>query len=324
MRKLTFLVLILGALYSGYWFYGARSVEQGALQAIEQAQQDGWGVSYSALQTVGFPSRFDTSVTDLTLTAADGLWSWQAPFLQVFALSYQPNKVIAAFPPDHSLRLGDQTLQLMTEDFRASAGVKANTDLSFDAATIESGALSVMSDFGWVAAIERALIATRATDAPNTYDVYMDADGLILPADLIAQIDPKNQLADVIDRLVFDSHVTLDQPLDRHAANPLAQSFTLNRFAIDWGDVALTAAGTIDIDALGVPDGRITIKTDQWREIIDLLVNAGAIQPGVAPTITNMASTMAQEGQTLELPISFQNGFMSVGPLPIGPAPRLR
>ena len=324
MRKLTFLVLILGALYSGYWFFGARSVEQGALQVIDDARQQGWGISYDDLQTAGFPSRFDTTVTDLTLTAADGSWSWQAPFLQIFALSYQPNKVIAAFPPDHSLRVGDQVLQLATDGLRASAAVKANTNLTFDAATAEVAETMVASDFGWTAALQSALIAARASEGENSYDIYVEAKRLTLPANLIAAMDPRGQLDETVDHIVLDSQVTLDQPLDRYAINPLAQSVVLNRFAIGWGNIALTAAGSLEVDALGVPEGRITIRTDQWREIIDLLTQAEVIQSGVAPTITNMASAMVQDGQTLELPISFQNGFMAVGPVPIGPAPRLR
>jgi len=52
-------------------------------------------------------------------------------------------------------------------------------------------------------------------------------------------------------------------------------------------------------------------------------VSIGTIQRRTAFTITTMANSMVQDDR-LELPISFQDGFMSVGPIPIGPAPRLR
>lgn len=324
MRRLTFLVLILGTIYSGYWFFGANAVRNGAITAIEDARRDGWDIRYADLATIGFPSRFDTTLSDVRVTPPDGLWAWQAPFLQVFALSYQPNKIIAAFPPDQVLRIGDQTVQINTDGLRTSGGVKANTDLSFDAATAEVGTATVQSDFGWAVDLGRALLALRATPEKDAnYDVYFDADDIVLPAAFIGQIDPENRFTDTVSRVALDSTVTLDQPLDRHTRDPAIRSILLKTLAIDWGSVALTAEGELDVDAAGIPTGRITFVTGQWRDIINLLVNTGVIQPGIAPTITNMADAMAQGG-VLELPVSFQNGFMSVGPIPLGAAPRLR
>lgn len=330
MRRLTILVLIIGGLYSGYWFVGANAVETGAIDAVDNARAQGWTIDYAALDTRGFPSRFDTTVDTLTVIPPDGLWSWAAPFMQVFALSYQPNRVIAAFPETQRVRLGDQMLNINADGLRASAGVKANADLSFDAATAEVGAAEIVSDLGWTIGLERALVAMRADpEQPSSYDIYLDADQLALPGEVIAQIDPNDVLAEAITRIVFDSAIGLDKPLDRHAfagsgPEPVVQKLILNRFDIAWGDVALGATGTLDIDPAGVPDGRITFQTEEWREIIDLLVNAGAVDPGIAPTIGNVAQAMAQESGTLELPVTFQNGFMSLGPLPLGPAPRFR
>ncbi len=325
MRRLTFLVLFIAAVYSGYWFFGARAVKDAATNGIATAQQDGWQIDYSDLSTVGFPSRFDTTVNDVSVSPPDGLWSWQAPFLQVFALSYQPNNVIAAFPPTQTLRFGDETLRIAADGLRASGGVRANTDLSFKSATVEAGATTITSDLGWAVALDRALLALRETpDTPRSYDVYADADQLVLPAGFVGQIDTQDTLTDQITRVAIDGRVVLDQPLDRHAVEPLPEAFELRSFTLDWGQIALSAKGDVTIDPAGIPEGRITFKTAEWRPLIDLAVSAGLIQSGVVPTVTNLANAMADDGGMLELPISFQSGFMSLGPLPLGPAPRLR
>ncbi|WP_296425540.1 DUF2125 domain-containing protein [Yoonia sp.] len=330
MRRLTFLVGLLAALYSGYWVLGAFAVKQGAATQISAAQRDGWGVAYRDLQLRGFPSRFDTTASDLVLTSPDGLWSWAAPFVQVFALSYRPNRVIVAFPNDQTLRFGDQNMRITGDRLRASAGVAANTDLSFDAVTLDAAATTVVSDFGWTAGLDRAIAAMRAKPgAGNSYDIYVDADQLTLPATALHRIDPQARLPQTITRIALDSTVTLDRALDRHAFDgqnslPVAQRVVLNSFVLDWGDLGVRADGAVDIDALGVLNGRVTVRTAQWREIIALLVSAGAIDPGVAPTVVNVVATMAPDGQMLELPIMFRDGFVWVGPLPVGPAPRLR
>jgi hypothetical protein len=325
MKRLTILVLAIAAVYSGYWFLGKHTVKDATLNGIASAQRDGWQIDYSDLSTVGFPSRFDTTVSDVSVSPPDGLWSWQAPFLQVFALSYQPNNVIVAFPPTQSLRVGDDVLQITTEALRASAGVYANTDLSLKAVTVEAGPSAATSDLGWSVKWDRALLALRDTpETERSYDLYADADQIGLPDGFAASIDAEDQLTDTIARIAVDGRIVLDQQLDRHAVEPLAEVIELKSLVLDWGQVSVSAKGELEIDAAGIPEGRITFKTAQWRILIELAEGSGLIDPGVVPTVTNLANAMADGGGMLELPISFQSGFMSLGPLPLGPAPRLR
>ncbi|MCG3269220.1 DUF2125 domain-containing protein [Yoonia sp. I 8.24] len=328
MRRLTFLVIFLSILYSGYWFVGARAVAYGTQTAVTQARTDGWNLTYAEMNTIGFPSRFDTTITEFSLSPQDEGWQWAAPFVQVFALSYQPNRVIAAFANDQTLRFGDQTLQITTENLRASAGVAANTALSFDDATVEVGTAQVASNFGWQINAERALLAFRAEPAAeNRYDAYFDADQVVLPSVIAQQIDPTGALGTAITRAVFDSAVTFDQPLDRHGFDgrgrePRATKFTLRNLTISWGPIEIRAQGAFDIDAQGNPDGRITFRSAQWREIIDLMVAAGVIDAGNKLTVVTLASAMAVEGGAPEFPITFNAGRMSLGPIPIGTAPQ--
>ena len=328
MRRLTFLVLFIAAAYSAYWFIGSRAVENGTESIIAQARSDGWDLSYTTLNTTGFPSRFDTTVTDLSVSPSGEGWQWSVPFLQVFALSYQPNRIIAAFSNEQSVRIGGQVIDIESDSLRASAGVSANSDLSFDDATVEVGALAAQSDFGWAVTMDRALGAFRTQPAAeNRYDAYFEIEGITLPADVARQIDPSGTLGPVIANTVLDSAVTFDQPLDRHAfdgvgALPLATNFTLRNFTLHWGQVTVRAQGGFDIDAQGIPDGRITFRSEQWREMIEMMVAAGVIDPSIEPTVMNIASAMALGGGALELPLVFKGGAMSIGPLPIGPAPR--
>jgi len=107
MIRLFFGAMILAALYAGYWVVGSRTVEGQAVSGLDALQSDGWTVAYSDVNTRGFPSRFDTTVTDLDLTAPDGT-RYQAPFVQALALSYRPNEVIAAFPDEQTLTIAGQ------------------------------------------------------------------------------------------------------------------------------------------------------------------------------------------------------------------------
>lgn len=330
MARLTFWVILLIALYSGYWFVGSRAVGQALTTAIADARQDGWQIAHGPFDTTGFPGQFDVSVADVDIAAADGQWAWRAPSLQVFAPSIQPTHLSAILPQTQTLRLGDQTLQIDSSDLQISAGTRLNTALSFDAASVAIAGATVQSDFGWQIGLDRALASfTAEPETDTTYNLDIDAADLTLAEPLIAQIAPDAGLSNTVARLVVDSTVTLDKALNRFAfdgseAQPVVEQIVLTGLDLNWGDIALNATGTLDIDAQGIPDGRVTFKTAQWQLIIDILVAAGAIDPSIAPTLANVASAMAQGDGMLELPVTFQSGFMSMGLIPLGPAPRLR
>ena len=68
-------------------------------------------------------------------------------------------------------------------------------------------------------------------------------------------------------------------------------------------------------------------KLDAASEITeDVLVAAGLITADAAPTVTRALELLVQQGNdpsVLTLPLAFQQGRMSLGPLPLGPAPFL-
>ncbi len=325
MRRLTFLVLILAGIYSGYWFVGAQAVERAAAHGIATLRDQGWQVSYDDLNTRGFPSRFDTTVTDVKLTRADGLLGWSAPFAQLFALSYQPNKVIAILPRQQSVTLQGQRILVESEDLRASVGAGVSTDMPLETATMEAGATTLTSEFGWSAGVDRMLAAVRVQeDGGNLYDVYLDTDQIALPQALLDVLQLENGQ---VEGVVLDANVGLDRPLDRHIAPdalPALRSLKLNRFELRYDPVVIRADGSLQIDELGVPSGRIDLETTEWRVVVEMLVNMGVIDSGVSGTVERVAATLAQGEDSLKIPLSFQNGFVSLGPLPLGQAPRLR
>jgi len=328
MRNLTIFVLVLAALYSGYWFVGSRAVENGAQAAIADLQNQGWIVEIEDVSTRGFPSRFDTTATDILLVSPGDGFSYRAPFLQAFALSYAPNSVIAALPNEQKVRLGLQTIDVASEGLKASAKVEASTSAELEDLTLESGPIQLSSDFGWNTGASKLISAVRQTSGvENTYDVYFDVDELMLPDAINQMIGSEAGLPASFDTIELDLRTKLDKPLDRFVAEqnaepPRPETIELRRLTANWGDATIEGRGDLEIGAEGTPEGRITLNVRSWDKLISALVSLGLIQEGIAPTVQNVADTMAQGGDTLSVPISFQNGFMSVGPLPLGPAPK--
>ena len=325
MRRLAFIVTFLSVLYSAYWFVGQRAVVAGSNAAISQARSDGWQVEYADMYTRGFPSRFDTTLEDVSFGAPNQSWTWSGPLLRIFALSYQPNKVIVALPSSQQLEIAGQTLDIATQSAKASAAVVPGIDLAFDTATVEIDEVYVESNAGWVLKLDHMLSATRRQDeSVSSYDIYSTIDQIMVPSALAQQIDPTSLLGPHINWIEFDGAVKLDQVLDRRLVTvPMLEQMTINDAKLRWGAVTITAKGMIDIDPSGVPEGRLVFQSAQWQEMIEIMVAAGLVDPDAAPTVMRMAGLMASNG-VLSLPLVFQDGAMTLGPLPIGPAPRFR
>lgn len=329
MRRLTILVVVLALIYSAYWFIGATAAERGVQQAMDGLAEDGWQVSYDDISTRGFPSRFDTTISALDLTAPDGGLGFGTPFVQALALSYQPNHVIAAFPDTQTLRLGGQSIAVQTEGLRASAAVAADTALSLDNVTAQVGTARLTSDAGWSLTLDRAIAAVRAAGpAANTYDLYANTNALVLPETLRRLLNPLGLHPDQIANLSVETTVTLDRPIDRHALSaleldpPRVMALSLNAMTLQWGQMSITGNGDLTVSADGLPTGEITFTAINWRDMIGMAGAAGLIETGFDATLENLGAMLAQGQDRLDLALKFKDGRMSLGPIPLGSAPR--
>ena len=328
MRKLTYLVLALAAIYAGYWFIGASAVEKGMKSQIAKINEAGWDISFSDLSTEGFPSRFDTSATDLSFTTPNAGLTWTAPFVQANALSYQPNNVIAVFPDQQEITIDGQSIVVNSDGLRANVAVAAGTDLDLSNLTAEVGAMTLELTSGPLTSITDGLIAVRPSGAPLTYDAFLNLDNLALPPALCAVLDPSGSLPDTFSQTVIDAQVTFDAKLDRHALSakklPLIDKIVLNGATLSWGTIELRGSGELTIDLGGVPTGQITLNAQNWPDVLQIATKTGVIDPQIANTMRNAGRLLSGGSTDISLPLNFSNGLMSIGPIPLGPAPRFR
>lgn len=328
MRRLIGLVVVLALLYGGYWAVGAQAVRRGAAAALEQARAEGWG-SAEAVTLAGFPSRFDLTLHAPEVRDPQGSLAWRADLAQVFALSYRPQELIVFTPTTQQLRLGGQWFDLTNSDLRASAAVGLAASLPLSRGTLVGKDLALAHGTTPVLAASelRAAIRQAQTDpAPNAYDLGLDLLRLDLPRHWLAQIAPQTDLPARIERLHVDATATLSAPLDRTApaAPPQIEALSLHAAELDWGGRQLRADGTLSIGPAGQPEGTITFRSKDWQSWLALAEDLGLIAAKQMPMLTGLGSYMAQaQGGELAVPLAFQNGRMSLGPVPLGPAPVL-
>ncbi|MDA9208057.1 DUF2125 domain-containing protein [Octadecabacter sp.] len=331
MRKLILLIVVAALIYGGYWFIGRSQIQDRLTEALIQADDGAYEVTYNTLKTRGFPSRFDTTVTDFHFADPATGTEWTAPLFQLLALSYRPNEVIAIFPPEQTFTVNGTEITLQTNDMRASGKVRANAALSFQDATVTMDAPRFITDDGGQLAMANILAATRLTpDTAQTYDIFVEAHAIELPENIRRFIDPGNLQPPLVQALRFDSDATLSAPLELLSPDgdaPTFESLSIKEFAATWGEISLTAIGDIEPNEYGVPSGSVSVSARNWQQGLDLAVANGMVDANRRFLVTEIANNLDETPHipdTLTLTLTITNGVMSLGGLPLGSVPSLR
>ena len=325
MRVLLWITGLLAVLYSGYWFVGQRAMQSGAEAFFANAARDGLVAENNGLTVNGFPSRFDLTVTDLHLADPRTGLDWRAPFVQVFALSYRPWHVITAFAPTQTFGTPDQTITLTNDKLQASLIVSPGGALALDRTTLVGTGLRATSDANWVLAAEALRFATRIDPSlANTHEIGVEITRMT-PDPALSALMPT--LPPVIELIQLDAFATFSAPIDRFApqTQPQLTALSVKEAGFTWGSLQASASGDLTV-VNGMPEGRIALSVRGWRDLVPLAVTMGAIQPGVAPTVTRVIealTTSSGDPELVEIPLVFANGRMSLGLIPLGPAPRV-
>ncbi|MEO8242816.1 MAG: DUF2125 domain-containing protein [bacterium] len=326
MRGLLWAVLALGVLWGGYWVAGSQAIERGVDQWFTDQAASGITATEAGISVSGFADRFDLTVTNPHLADPATGWGWQAPFAQVFAMTWKPWHVIAALPHDQVIEAPDQRISLKSSRLTGSLRVQPSTDGTLEEVVVEGHDLLANSDLGWTIGA-KSLVAAIARDATRQFGQHLGLEVTdLVPDPSLGNLVP--ELGPVISSVHLDATLVLTAPIDRHMADtlPALHSIILTDFHAIWGASSLSASGTIKRADDGHAEGIIEVRVKSWRVVPKLFVAAGLIRPEMGDTIERGLETLAADGpdrNELTLPLTLADGWMSLGPLPLGPAPML-
>ena len=312
LRILLALAVAAAAAWGGYWFVGARALDQ----TIAQLLQDHPVLSVDDHVVRGFPNRFDLTLTAPRLEAE--ALAWQGPFLQVFALSYRPHHLIVVLPNDQQARMGETLITLQAADTRASLVMTPSLTLPLErlALVMQSPLLQIGTDSHRADALR---IATRSTD-PRLHEAVIEIETGFPDPDWMDRLDPAGAWPRRYDIVRLEGQVQFDRPLDRTALEaplirPTAVELTGGRLAFDGID--LRATGAVELDEAGRLSGPVTLTVAGWPELLERLTSSGTVDAEQAGFLRGMLSGMADPAtpETVELPMTLRDGALAMGPV---------
>jgi hypothetical protein len=330
MVRFIVVVLSVALIWMLWWAFGSTALERSLTTWIDARRAEGWTADVANIEVRGFPNRFDTTLTEVRLADPETGVAWTAPFLQVLALAYKPHQVIAVLPDEHRLFTPLQNITITNEQARGSIFFEPSPSLPLDRSTIVLDGLSVVSSLGWDMALEQGRFATEAVPArANAHRIGAEITGLRPSAETRMLLDPGGALPERIDRLRVDAALGFTGPWDRSAievARPQITEIDLGDLSAVWGTVTIRAAGQLSVDDTGIPTGEITVKAVEWRRLLGMAVNVGIVAEPLAPSIERGLEVLAALSgplDTIDATFTFARGQVSLGPIPLGPAPRL-
>lgn len=337
MRKaplLPVLLLVIAAIgWGAYWFFGATTTEKALTGWLSDRRAEGWTAEAAAINTAGLPNRFDTSFEGLKLADPDTGVGWSADLFQTLSLAYKPTHIIAIWPGEHVFSLPDQRLSVSADTFRGSFQVRPGLTFPVKTSTLEIDNAGVVSSKGWIATLTAGQLSMREAPAAaeaDTYDLFVTANDLDPGEAFLPALRETAGLPRLIEALSANLIVRFDAPWDRFAierARPQPRRIRVEALHARWGDLNLTAQGSLDVGADGEPMGSLDLVATNWREMVDIAVAAGAIDPALKQTVVgalDLVARLAGDPNSLDIKLSFREGRSWLGPVPIGPAPDMR
>ncbi|WP_414896896.1 DUF2125 domain-containing protein [Rhodovulum sp. YEN HP10] len=331
MRFLLSLALLAALAWSGYWALAARGIERGLAGWLDSRRAEGWAADAGRIAVTGFPTRFDTRLAPLELADPDSGLAWSMPEFGFSAQSHRPQRLIAHWPETQQIATPFERIAVTAEAMTGALAFRPGLTFELASATFSVGAFGMVSDAGWRASMDGAGFSMAAVeDRPGAQHLRFSASGMRPPAGLVATLDPAGLLPPVFQRVSVEAVAVFDAPWDRRALEerrPQLRRVEIGRLDAQWGDLALQAAGSFDVDAEGQPSGSLTLRATNWREMIAIARNSGQLPAALADRLEDALGLLAGlsgRPDMLDVPLRFALGQTWLGPVPLGPAPNFR
>lgn len=331
MKRLIFALLVLAALFGLWWIVAAGLMTRTYTQWFHQQRSRGWLAEYSDLDTTGFPFRHEIRIAKPALADPRTGAAWHAASLTIDSPAIWPGDLRVRFPETaQTLAWLDRRANLTARDMIARLSFAAGPSLRLRDLGLSAGAwdLADENDATRLRASGLSLAMTE-TETDARYRITLDTPDFE-PGDGLRRLTRAAPgLPRDFERLEVTADVTFDRPWDLRAIEdrrPQPREVHLRRADIWWGILRLSAAGRLDIDETGLPSGAIELRAENWRDMLRMASQSGLLGASATDAADRALSFLAGlNGQPdiLEARINFRGGVMALGPIPLGPAPRL-
>lgn len=330
MRRLINWLVIITILWTAYWGIAAWALREGVTAWFGERAREGWHTEYDDVKTSGYPARHITRISNPVLADPGTGTAWSADWIAINSAAVSPTQQALHFPETpQRFSYFDGTMVLQATDMRAGLGFAPGRSLALEHVDLTSGAWQVTEAEQPVLSGQAFVLRMEESDTALQYQLHGSVTELAPLADTRRLLFSTRGLPDTFDALEFQANVTFDTPWDRRALElrrPQPRHIDLENAHIQWGPMQIRAAGALTMDEAGRPTGEVTLQAQDWQRMLILAEETGLLPPALRNNVEQVLNLLAGRSghpERLELRLNFAGGRVMLGPLPLGPAPRI-
>lgn len=329
MRRWFFHTAIkVSAVWVLWWLIGSVIIQIGFPKLVEFNREHGGATKLTLNSVGGFPGHFGIDLSDVTLTNLNRTTSWQGDGLELKLRAWKPTHANIVFPQSHSLKIPGRRYDIQAEKNEIEIAIAPAPSLPFKGIVAQYENTHFRSSLGMSGHVDHAYLNIWATkDISNGFDIGLNLQNLTLPLQMRREIDRSLSLSETVSSVLLDAKVGFTAPWDRYTIQgpyPQPTTIDIKNFDLQWDALSFSAHGKLDIAADGQARGTIQLETENWRGIVELAQANGALSPDNRALAESSLNVLSGGGDALSAPLSFQDGMMLLGPVPIGKAPLFR
>lgn len=323
MTRLIFAVaavLLIG--WAGFWFVSSWTLKRDIADWFDARRAEGWQAEYSDLRVRGFPSRLDATLSDVRLRDPARGVGWDAPFFQMLGLTYRPGHLILVWPETQRLTLPSGPIRIDSTRLRASLIHGAEGQIL--RANLEAETLTIDGPQGALSLAELRAAGTSVPGAADFYRIGLTANPLANPEVEQESDDTTADGWQLQAEVRFDQDWTLDA---LSGPRPQPQDIDLRHADFRYNGMELSLAGKLTSDTLGRASGKVTVRAENWRDMLGAARDDGHLPKRLADTLETalpMAARLQGNPDAPDLSLDVTDGRVSFGLIPLGDAPSLR
>jgi hypothetical protein len=330
MHRLIWILLILSILWCAWWALFGFGLKIGLQTWFEDRRNFGWQAEYSSLDLRGFPIKVRADLTDIAVADPTAGIAITLPSLSIGAPTYWPGDVTVKLPNNPiGIATPQQKSEITVSNGTADLQLHPGTALELETLSLLTGAWATTTSAGRLySADDLTLSMVQSEDDPNRY-AFVARASAFRPGDVPrAKLRIPNDWPLTFQRLELDASITFSRPWDLEALEekrPQPRLIKLKLAEAAWFDLRMFFAADLVVDAQGIPTGTVNIQAENWQTMLDLAENSGLLNTTMRTQAEQGLGQLARfsgDPTALDVQLNFRSGFVAVGIIPIGPAPR--
>ena len=329
------IVALAAAVHGAYWWIAAGELRDGFSTWVEDRRAAGWTIAHGAPVIGGYPTRVSADIDDPDIAGPGdpARWRWQGASLRLVLRLWTPREISFSFAGRNRVHANHGERHEILEATIGSADGRARlaSDGRIESIVLDIGAVEVSRagapEILRVGQLGLRLFMPEHAGAPSAKRedrepagpfVSVSAANIVLPKEARYPLGRAVGRAAIEAKLIGDVAIapTLSQTLG--AWRDAGGTLEVRRLDVVWGKFDLSGEGTAALDGTLQPIVAMTARIKGYRETVDALVETGYIRGRDAfatKLVLGIVARATPGGKSqLTVPVTLQNGALSVGP----------